>query len=98
MNQDKGRPVPGRQYRLTGATGTPSIMQGNTWAESEVAPELDHPEMRAATVCAGCGSQKQQGLVLCWQCYKYRQDITAYKYFHGSMEEWLDYARSGNSI
>lgn len=34
--KDKGRPEPNRQYRLTGGSGTPSIMQGNTWAESEV--------------------------------------------------------------
>ncbi len=30
------RPEPGRQYRLTGASGTPAISNGSTWAESEV--------------------------------------------------------------
>ncbi len=34
MNQDK--PEYGKQYRLTGGTGTPAISNGNTWAESEV--------------------------------------------------------------
>jgi hypothetical protein len=33
---DKGMPEPGKQYALTGGTGTPSIVNGNTWAESEV--------------------------------------------------------------
>lgn len=32
---DKGKPEPGKQYRLTGAD-VPSIANGNTWAESEV--------------------------------------------------------------
>lgn len=36
--EDKGRPEPGKQYRLTGASGVPSIASGNTWAESEVKP------------------------------------------------------------
>lgn len=34
MTYDK--PEYGKQYRLTGATGTPAISNGNTWAESEV--------------------------------------------------------------
>ena len=33
---DKGRPEPGKQYRLTAGKGAPCIMNGNTWAESEV--------------------------------------------------------------
>ena len=36
---DKGKPVPGTMYALTGAKGTPAISNGNTWAESEVKPE-----------------------------------------------------------
>ncbi len=39
--KDKGRPEPGKQYRLTGGTGTPAISNGNTWAESEVGGEAD---------------------------------------------------------
>lgn len=35
--QEKDRPEPGKQYRLTGAG--PSIQAGNTWSESEVKPE-----------------------------------------------------------
>ena len=33
---DKGKPVAGKIYSLTGGLGTPSIASGNTWAESEV--------------------------------------------------------------
>ena len=29
-------PEPGKQYRLTGGSGTPSIMRGDSWAASEV--------------------------------------------------------------
>ena len=36
VKKDRGRPEPGKQYALTGGKGQPSIMGGNTWAESEV--------------------------------------------------------------
>ena len=39
-------PVPGRVYNLTGPG--PSIMNGNTWAESEVAPESEYETARKA--------------------------------------------------
>lgn len=32
----KNEPEYGKQYALTGATGTPCIANGNTWAESVV--------------------------------------------------------------
>lgn len=31
---------------------------------------------RNQTTCAGCGRQKDIGLVVCWDCFKYRQDVT----------------------
>ena len=34
--KNKGKPKPGVVYSLTGGPGTPSIANGNTWAESEV--------------------------------------------------------------
>jgi hypothetical protein len=34
--KDRGVPEYGKQYALTGATGTKSIANGNTWKESEV--------------------------------------------------------------
>lgn len=48
-------------------------------------------EARAAEICLGCMADKPKGTVLCWNCYKYRTDITPFKDFHGSLEEWLDY-------
>ena len=32
---DKGKPIAGKLYSLTGGADTPSIASGNTWAESE---------------------------------------------------------------
>lgn len=39
--KDKGRPEEGKQYMLTGATGTPAISNGSTWAEAEVGGKAD---------------------------------------------------------
>ena len=36
---DKGKPVAGKIYSLTGGPGTPSIAAGNTWEESLVKDE-----------------------------------------------------------
>lgn len=36
VNIERGKPEYGKVYALTGGTGTPSIMNGNTWSESEV--------------------------------------------------------------
>jgi len=33
---DKGKPIAGVEYALTGRPGNPSISNGNTWAESRV--------------------------------------------------------------
>lgn len=30
------KPEPGKQYRLIGRTGEPSIYKGNTWQEAEI--------------------------------------------------------------
>ena len=38
---DKGKPEAGKVYALTGGPGTPSIANGNTWAESEVKDEWE---------------------------------------------------------
>ena len=26
---------------------------------------------------------------VCWDCFKYRTDVTPYKYFQGTYDEWL---------
>tara|TARA_R100001594_G_scaffold68059_1_gene102379 strand:+ start:18902 stop:19114 length:213 start_codon:yes stop_codon:yes gene_type:complete len=35
-NSEQDKPEQGKQYRLTGGNGVPSIANGNSWAESEV--------------------------------------------------------------
>lgn len=36
------------------------------------------PEMETAArnelICRGCGDEKETGLVVCWKCFKYRQN------------------------
>ena len=38
---DKGKPIPGKMYFLTGGHGDKCIANGNTWAESAVKDEWD---------------------------------------------------------
>ena len=38
---DKGKPIPGKMYFLTGGHGDKCIANGNTWAESEFIEEKD---------------------------------------------------------
>jgi len=51
---------------------------------------LSDNELRRQTVCSGCGQSKDVGCVVCWNCFKYRQDVTPLKYFDGGVEEWLE--------
>jgi hypothetical protein len=44
---------------------------------------------RSKTTCVGCGSHKDIGLIICWSCFKYRDDIPVFKYYQGSLREWL---------
>ena len=50
---------------------------------------------RHKTVCCGCGKAKSIGIIVCWGCFKYRQDITPFKYFDGSLSEWVALAKGG---
>lgn len=48
-------------------------------------------QVRAASVCPGCGGKKDPGCVVCWRCFKYREDVTPFKYADGvDLEEWLE--------
>ena len=38
---DKGKPIPGKMYFLTGGHGDKCIANGNSWNESEVKDEWD---------------------------------------------------------
>jgi len=44
---------------------------------------------RTETVCRGCNEPKATGLIVCWPCFKYREDIVPFKYFDGTLSEWL---------
>lgn len=39
--------------------------------------------------CPACGDRKGLGPLLCWDCFKYRTDITPFKYYNGDIESWL---------
>lgn len=45
---------------------------------------------RAMSACAGCKKSKEIGLVVCWDCFKYRDDVIPFKYHNGSIESWLE--------
>jgi len=47
-------------------------------------------QARTETVCRGCGGEKELGLIVCWPCFKYRDDIVPFKYFGGRFSEWLE--------
>lgn len=47
------RPAYGVQYALTSKPGQPSIMRGNTWAESRIVPTDGKP-------CRACGTSKKE--------------------------------------
>ena len=40
-------------------------------------------QARTETVCRGCGGEKEAGLIVCWPCFKYREDVVPFKYFDG---------------
>ena len=52
---------------------------------------MTEEQMRKTDICEGCKSCKVIGTIVCWNCYKYRRDITPLKYFNGSVFEWLQF-------
>lgn len=54
--------------------------------EKEIITEEQAREMAD---CVGCGKVKSKGLVVCWDCFKYRKDVTPLKYFPGELSQWL---------
>jgi hypothetical protein len=53
--------------------------------------EIDELEERARTetVCRGCNGEKETGLIVCWACFTYREDIVPFKDFDGTLSLWL---------
>ena len=58
---------------------------------SYVDPPVDPLAEQARTerFCRGCGGAKEAGPVVCWPCYKHRDDVEPYKYFDGTLTQWL---------
>jgi len=44
---------------------------------------------RNLDICVGCGEPKSIGCIVCWECFKYRQDVVPYKYANKTLAEWL---------
>jgi hypothetical protein len=53
--------------------------------------------IRSRPICFACGSEKQVGCVVCWDCFKHRQDVTPFKYYDGNILEWLEYVAAAKS-
>lgn len=50
---------------------------------------LNMVNARAASVCSGCLGKKKLGRLVCWRCYRFRKDITPYKFWTGRFEAWI---------
>ena len=53
-------------------------------------PDLEHL-MRQETVCRGCQTE-DLGTLVCWHCFKYRDDIQPLKYWPHGVASWLNLA------
>ncbi len=51
---------------------------------------LPDAHVRGLSICPGCGGPKSGGCLVCWDCFKYRLDITPLKYYGGSLADWLN--------
>ena len=39
--------------------------------------------------CPGCGGDKLPAETVCPNCFKHRRDVVPFKYFTGTLSEWL---------
>jgi hypothetical protein len=47
-------------------------------------------DARKSPICLGCFGEKQYGCVVCWKCWRQAPNgETGYKYFAGTLTEWL---------
>lgn len=56
--------------------------------------ELIDPKVKKlidGIICVGCDNNKEPGLTVCWNCFKYRTDVIPLKEFWGNVWEWLEY-------
>ena len=49
---------------------------------------MTEEKARTTTECVNCGEPKNEGLVVCWTCFKYSP--IPLKYFGGTFREWLE--------
>lgn len=43
---------------------------------------------RAGMVCQGCGKAKEEGSLVCWDCFK-RHPIDPFKFSELDIDEWM---------
>jgi hypothetical protein len=53
----------------------------------EEAEPMTEQQARNELTCPNCGEEKQKGLVVCWNCFKYTENN--YKNSGLSFEEWI---------
>lgn len=46
-------------------------------------------EARKSYNCPACNNAKEQNSLVCWDCFKRREDVTPLKYFEGTFTEWM---------
>lgn len=62
---------------------------GLSWNETDTETIPTETQARAMTICPACGRGKTYQALVCWNCFKYRQDITPLKYSGLSFRDWL---------
>ncbi len=54
-------------------------------------------QARLSRICPACDKPKELELIVCWTCFKYREDVIPFKYYEGNsldpLQEWLDYVK-----
>lgn len=68
-------------------------------AETKAQDDDDLEDLaRPETFCRGCGEVKIVGMLVCWNCFKYRTDITPLKHYKGTFAGWLETVKeAGNA-
>jgi hypothetical protein len=57
-------------------------------------PALDHPLLRQSTHCPVCHDRKDNGLVICWSCYRDK----GMRYGNPTVDRIVDRAEDGLAI
>jgi len=57
---------------------------------------VSEEQARHEPYCRGCREKKEMDLIVCWRCFKYREN--SLKYFRGTFQEWLQSLSKKGSI